>query len=343
MHDQSLIILKFVSIGLAGFFGVLALVVKYKDDKERLTNWGRVALVGVVVSTLVSAGAQGVESARAEAKAREAEKESAANLKQSKEILLQIERLMQPLDPPELTVYWDVPKEHPLVARYIDRLAAAGRRMVAAGLEVGSVDPATGAHVNSGMKGKPASFVIPPGSGLYPNRSRNGELYVLLLETGASASAFPTPASAKIARSVFSAKDAKCPLGYFGNQGDLGFDTPTEEDNELSYSIERGVLSVRTQGVPDPKYIRKRAGTILSVPDLERSTLMLCPDYTMVADLSAPNDHLTAARRLFTPSFVVLRANGREYMFRAGDIRAHRPSDGAPVFYVEPVSSGFEP
>jgi hypothetical protein len=39
--DWLLAVLKFASIGLTGIFGVVALLVQYKDADGKITTWGR--------------------------------------------------------------------------------------------------------------------------------------------------------------------------------------------------------------------------------------------------------------------------------------------------------------
>jgi hypothetical protein len=44
--DWALVLLKFTGIALSGIFGIVALLVQYKDTNGKITIWGRRALFG---------------------------------------------------------------------------------------------------------------------------------------------------------------------------------------------------------------------------------------------------------------------------------------------------------
>ena len=95
LYDTSLSILKYVSVGLAGAFGVIGLLTKYRDDDGNITVWGRLALIGILTSSAISATAQSLEGRRETTKAE-------ANQKQAQRVLHEISRTLQPLS--EFTV-----------------------------------------------------------------------------------------------------------------------------------------------------------------------------------------------------------------------------------------------
>jgi hypothetical protein len=64
----TLAIIKAVGIVLAGGFSILGLLTEFKDKRtHRVTKWGRIALYGIVSSTLVSLLSQTLESWKANA------------------------------------------------------------------------------------------------------------------------------------------------------------------------------------------------------------------------------------------------------------------------------------
>lgn len=87
--------LKFAAILMSGVFGFLALIGENRDKKGRFTVWGKAALVGVILSTLVAAWTQTVEVRRA----REAER---AENEKTQTMLGEIRRGIYPLFPPNL-------------------------------------------------------------------------------------------------------------------------------------------------------------------------------------------------------------------------------------------------
>ena len=94
--DWGLVILKFVSIGLTGVFGVVALLVDYRDKNGQITVWGRRALIGVLGSTAVAAIAAGLEVAKGQS---EAAKTALQTLEQTQKT----NRIIQNLDPAPCT------------------------------------------------------------------------------------------------------------------------------------------------------------------------------------------------------------------------------------------------
>ncbi|MDH4188383.1 MAG: hypothetical protein OEV08_15445, partial [Nitrospira sp.] len=59
--DVSLSILKFAAVLIVGILGVIGLQVEYKKNGV-ITKWGRRALWGTVISTLVAIAIQSIET-----------------------------------------------------------------------------------------------------------------------------------------------------------------------------------------------------------------------------------------------------------------------------------------
>src|SRR5258708_371724 len=216
---------KYLSILLGGAFGILALLVDYKDESGKLTRWGRIAIIGVIVSAGTSVGTQALESFLAETNARASAQAAAENLRRSELALIQMERLLQPLDTPQVTVVWEFPSKIAGFDDYITRVSDFGHRLQEDPTLAG--DPANGIFVTSSKtEGNiPLNFEIKPSSPLYPNRRNEPELATLLLGTGALVSIFATNETAVSAQKVIEATDGghQLSLGYFGSLGDLGF------------------------------------------------------------------------------------------------------------------------
>jgi hypothetical protein len=88
---------KASSIVLTGAFGVLGLVKDFKDKKGKITKWGRISLVGILLSTGLGVIAQLMESSKAE----RTERETAA---QTLGIVRDIQRGLSPLDEPTFRI-----------------------------------------------------------------------------------------------------------------------------------------------------------------------------------------------------------------------------------------------
>jgi len=101
---------KIVSIGLTGIFGMLGLLTEYKDKVTgRVTKFGRIALAGIILSTLFGMAAQVQEtSSRDEARLR-AERDRLQSQQETLNItrntalaVNQLERLVTPIGTPRI-------------------------------------------------------------------------------------------------------------------------------------------------------------------------------------------------------------------------------------------------
>src|SRR2546426_11614604 len=74
--------LKIAAILVTGIFGAIGLKVDFKDKDNRITDWGRRALIGAVISTVIATIAQGLESAAQKSDSDKAQARSALLLNQ---------------------------------------------------------------------------------------------------------------------------------------------------------------------------------------------------------------------------------------------------------------------
>lgn len=97
---------KTSSIVLTGLFGILGLLTEFKDkDTKKVTRWGYISMLGIIVSTILGAGAQVLETQDDANKALKLATESQKMLsgiqqvgKSSQQTLNGIERTLTPLD-----------------------------------------------------------------------------------------------------------------------------------------------------------------------------------------------------------------------------------------------------
>ena len=92
--DITLAITKFFGITLAGAFGVIALLVEYKDQQGKVTKWGRIALSGVIVSMLLSMLAHGLELSKQSRASHVAQRKTLEAVERNQNVLNQISRVL---------------------------------------------------------------------------------------------------------------------------------------------------------------------------------------------------------------------------------------------------------
>ena len=112
-------ITKNVSTVLTAGFGILGLLVEYRNKRTKKTTfWGWVAITGIVASALVSLVSQyeeGVLQSR----------EAADAAKRSDDLLKKIDRLQNPLRDVFITYAVDLPAEAPAIQTFTQQLRAA--------------------------------------------------------------------------------------------------------------------------------------------------------------------------------------------------------------------------
>lgn len=97
-------------------FGVMALLTTFRDERtQRVTRWGRIALVGIALSTVLAVGAQLLEYSR-ERRGQE------DILRDIKNVLDEIDRQNHVLTDVEITVALRFSKDHPIIEDYRDSI-----------------------------------------------------------------------------------------------------------------------------------------------------------------------------------------------------------------------------
>src|SRR5262245_20522425 len=79
--------LKIVSMLSAGVFVALGLVTKYKDENDKITKWGKTALAGIFISTIISLSLHILETSKAKNAAVQSKTEADATANSLRTIL----------------------------------------------------------------------------------------------------------------------------------------------------------------------------------------------------------------------------------------------------------------
>lgn len=132
LPSAALIVLKFVSIGLTGVFGIMGLLTSYRVD-GRVTAWGRVALLGIVTSAIVAAATQALEQYRAQQAAR-------AEALAVRTQLHEIARTLDPFETISIGFEFAVPNDDPAWAAYRARVQRMAQTLMNAGDNIRATD-----------------------------------------------------------------------------------------------------------------------------------------------------------------------------------------------------------
>jgi hypothetical protein len=81
-------LLKVSSLIATGLFGALGLLTKYRDPEGKITKWGKVALGGILISSITSLSLFILETSKAKAKAIEDQAKAAATAQKLETILV---------------------------------------------------------------------------------------------------------------------------------------------------------------------------------------------------------------------------------------------------------------
>ena len=97
MIEITLIALKLVALIVGGVFAAIGLLTDYRDESGKVTRWGRIALFVIVLSTIIGAGTQGVESYRDRRAGLANDAAKRESEKQTRKVMVEIRRAVYPI------------------------------------------------------------------------------------------------------------------------------------------------------------------------------------------------------------------------------------------------------
>jgi hypothetical protein len=113
---------KALSILLTGAFGVLGSLTDFRDKAtNKITRWGRISLVGIVLSALVGAGFQFKESLEDAAKARDDAGRALSLAQSTQSTLTNVRRLLTPIEDPTVYLGFMVPCDNSVYSQFCSR------------------------------------------------------------------------------------------------------------------------------------------------------------------------------------------------------------------------------
>jgi hypothetical protein len=314
-------VVKFAVAVLAGAFGVLALLTKHKDDDGEITYWGRVALYGVIDSTLLTISMQVLELARRQSEATEEARKAREAVERSEKLLAEIRRSTYRLHDISITVFADAPLGDQRLAPYQARLekdaeAFFNRRPIPSpDTFISRADPGPDGALRS------AAVTFTANSPLFPRAKEEAGAYDLL---------------SSLQCQFFFFKDPSAPLKLFPGTADLSFPAmafalaPGDTDRlTLTYDRDSKTLEITaTSSVPDRWGIHG-TGRSVSIPDLAGSRMVVTAQ-----SVSGPaaGDLGPLRSEPVVPQRIVLTVRDRHFWFRAKDFTRVEGPLGEPGY-----------
>jgi hypothetical protein len=268
--DLALTILKIAGVLFTGAFGVLGLLTEFKDkDHKTVTPWGKVALIGIVLSTVLAFVAETVQAKKAAADAKAAAQAAAEQVARTNKIMRDLDRSLNPIYELVATYWLKVPIDAPELASY--------RRRLESGISTILLHPAqrseTAYVTRFDASGRPIEVGIPASSSLVP-REAETVAYYLLGDTGLD---FGFHVNIKSAEDLTTSdlKKRAVPDLAFSITSDEYQGEPDQGTYELRYDLVRHELSIHAYRMPsNPEYWRTNA-KLLAVPDLGGTQLVV--------------------------------------------------------------------
>jgi hypothetical protein len=260
-----LIATKFLGTMFTGVFGILGLVTDYREKTTNvITKWGRLALVGIVVSTMVAIASQAIETVLSRKEAREANAQLARQLELSNSTLAEVERSIFPLKDLAISYEVEIPIQNPLLAAY-------KRRLIAGIEQIRDTHGRAGAALGEVVAGSGGgNTVILLGPSLRPTKS-DGIIYSLCEEHGIAVLLYRKPFDLE---QFFQSENNK------RARPDLSFSIEVRSP-DLEYAYPSGALRFAARNMRVDPTRWSGNGRIAAIPDLSESQLLatvLTPD-----------------------------------------------------------------
>lgn len=323
----ALTILKLLGLVLTGAFGILGLLTEFRDDKtKRITKWGRIALIGIFLSTALSFISQLLESTKAKHDAQDSARQMQDQITKSNQILNDLNRSLNPLTNVRITYWLKMPFDAPELQAYRERLTSAIAALMVDGQL--SADRAVAYAAMSDASGHTRQIGIPSSSPLMPTRDDVIAFY-LIRYSGLRFSFFKKAhADAEFLADDFSKRP----------RSDLEFDVGTfdkSQDFNLNYDLQSHELIIYAGELySNPQFWRSN-NQIQAVPDLANIQMVVQADDTMVPKLpttgqrDADGQTLTHLRSQIEIQSLIVKINTRELWVKRHSVgNIHRVSAG---------------
>ena len=341
LGDESVVltVLKLTGIAYAAGSGTLALFVDFKDKTTgRVTRWAGVALVGIIVSGSVAAGAEIISVYKgkheAEENLRRRQEDIDRQNKQVLGLLSEISRGLHPFDTASFFLFAEVPCDDPRLTNYKHKLEKGIHDYTSTRVTNSPLFPKSGLSVIVSSNEGPEVIEISPKAVIYP--SPDTLEHAVLAVRRAEVSIYKRPINPKKHRPFSQG---------FDSMPDIII--PLYDENTFSLQFDLRDKSVKSVG----RFSAKReswtsTGRIVSINDLAGAQMFFCigPLGSESKGIYSNSDYLDLRKnvRLGPVNFGI----GQRYAwFNQRDLKQYFTPEGLPFWVVQfpdPLEPIFE-
>ena len=334
---------KYAGMVLTGVFGVYGLMVKFKDDDDKITNAGKTALFLIVVSTFIAISSQTLELIttsnehekaaveRANAAKKQGE-ETLAAVHRTETTISEIRRGLYPLKDVRLAYSISVPTDHIRVKDYVARfqnellkvLPILNKEQRLAGIVGGALD--AGRNYTA--------FSFDKSSTLAPIRNEEKLAYAILAYAEVELQFY---------LHQFDPKNHPDIGGDLTNRPDLKLSVTSGLDpsgvsgaHSVDYAISSKQFQLQAFSVKsDPAYWESN-GSIVGIPDLQGCQMFIRLPSSIVSGDDAIDKYIPEIRKRFAlESLTISVAGGQEFWFRRDSLTRHTDMRGFPLYEIK--------
>jgi len=331
--DLAIAIFKYAGMLLTGVFGVLGLLVKFKDEDGKITRHGRAALFLIVLSTIVAVASHSLELHRSQAeKERAAEarsRETLDEVRRTQRTVLEITRSLHPIKDLRIGYFIRVPMDHESVAAYRKRFEDQLARILP---QLNTKSPVLGVFESARVDGKIASVTIGPFSPLFPAKPKEKHAHQVLRYSEIELHFFRKPIDPYSHERISDRHTGIQPDLAVRVSAGLG-ESGLSGSHEVTYEMSDRVFRFFASRIDsDPKYWES-TGEIVSIPDLAGAQMFVFLPSVMVSGESEVDRVLPEIRKGFELETLILSmSGGRELWFRRAALTRYSDSRGLPVY-----------
>jgi len=343
MLEILLTVFKYTGMFLTGIFGVFGLMVKFKDDQNKVTKAGKIALAMIIVSSLIAIGSQTLEliitsnqrekaaEERADAAKKQAE-ETLAAVKRTEQTISEIRRGLYPLNDVRVRYWISVPTDHVRLKDYRVRFEKELDKVVGFLNKGQRIPGITGWSADPGRN--VLSFSFDSSSALAPHRADEQLAYTILGYADLELQFYVRPIKPAdhpaVTGELRSIPDLTLPVhSGLDPRGDSG-------EHGVEYTIGSKQFRLQAFSVKsDPAYWKSN-GKIVGIPDLNGCQLFVrLPSMTGSGD-DTIDKYIPEIRKRFALDTLSLSiAGGQEFWFPENSFTRHVDKHGLPLYEIK--------